>query len=127
MQPVNLFNLASQQAHWLETRQSVIAGNIANANTPGYVAKDVAPFSAVLDDRTVAMAATEPGHMTGSPALVEEASFRQDDDTPVVLPSGNTVSLQTEMVKSADVERQFNLNTAITKAFYGMLATATKE
>jgi hypothetical protein len=30
-------------------------------------------------------------------------------------------------VKSADVQRQFNINTAIVKAFHNMMAMATKE
>jgi flagellar basal-body rod protein FlgB len=36
MQPIQLFELTSKQAHWLTVRQSVVAGNIANVNTPGY-------------------------------------------------------------------------------------------
>lgn len=35
MGPVNLFDLASRQSQWLAVRQSSIAGNIANASTPG--------------------------------------------------------------------------------------------
>ena len=34
MQPIQLFDLASRQAEWLTIRQQVVAGNIANANTP---------------------------------------------------------------------------------------------
>ncbi|HVW54382.1 MAG TPA: flagellar basal body rod protein FlgB [Rhizobiaceae bacterium] len=127
MQPVNLFNLAAQQARWLSVRQSVIAGNVANVNTPGYVARDVEPFEAVLDDRHVSMKTTEPGHMSGNNPLVQDVSLREDDENPTILPSGNTVSLQTELVKSADVQRQFNINTAIVKAFHNMMSMATKE
>jgi len=127
MQPVNLFNLAAQQARWLSVRQSVIAGNVANVNTPGYVARDVAPFEAVLDNRRVSMKTTEPGHMSGNNPLVQDVSLREDDENPAILPSGNTVSLQTELVKSADVQRQFNINTAIVKAFHNMMSMATKE
>jgi flagellar basal-body rod protein FlgB len=35
MQPVSLFDLASQQARWLSVRQSAVAGNVANINTHG--------------------------------------------------------------------------------------------
>ncbi len=49
MQPIQLFDLASRQAEWLTIRQEVVAGNIANANTPKYRAKDITPFQAVLD------------------------------------------------------------------------------
>ena len=41
---VNLFELAAKQAQWLSVRQSAIAGNVANVNTPGYHALDVEPF-----------------------------------------------------------------------------------
>ena len=48
MEPVYLFDLASAQQHWLAVRQATVAENVANANTPGYVGKDVAPFVDVL-------------------------------------------------------------------------------
>jgi flagellar basal-body rod protein FlgB len=49
MQPIQLFELTSKQSHWLTVRQSVVAGNIANANTPGYATREVAAFEAVID------------------------------------------------------------------------------
>lgn len=62
----DLFSLAERRLQWLESRQSVLAGNVANANTPGYVSKDVAPFAGVLQNQmTMAMVQTEPGHMAG--------------------------------------------------------------
>jgi flagellar basal body rod protein FlgB len=36
-----------QQARYLAVRQSMIAGNVANANTPDYKARDVLPFAEV--------------------------------------------------------------------------------
>ncbi len=51
MQPIQLFALASRQAEWLQVRQQVVTGNIANANTPKFHAKDVTPFQAVLDNQ----------------------------------------------------------------------------
>ena len=56
MQPIQLFDLASRQAEWLTIRQQVVAGNIANANTPKFRAKDVTPFDAVLDKSDITMA-----------------------------------------------------------------------
>ena len=58
MEPVSLFDLAAKQAQWLSVRQSAIAGNIANANTPGYTANDVEPFEKVLDRTAVSLQAT---------------------------------------------------------------------
>ena len=123
MQPVNLFDLAAQQARWLAVRQSVIAGNVANVNTPGYHAVDVKPFSAVLDDTQVTMKATQPGHFGATDATAEKVALRQDDSE--LVPSGNSVQLEDELMKAADVRRAFDLNTAIVRAFHQMFTMTT--
>jgi flagellar basal-body rod protein FlgB len=86
-------------------RQEVVAANLANADTPGYIAKDV-PFDAFLARANApeiagAPVATNPRHigaMPGSYALpppVEEES----DPTRV---DGNNVVLEKEMTKMAE-------------------------
>ena len=60
MEPVNLFDLATRQSQWLAVRQSAIASNIANANTPGYTANDVEPFEKVLDRTAVLVREGKP-------------------------------------------------------------------
>ena len=62
MQPMQLFDLAFRQNEWLAQRQSVISSNIANANTPGYKAKDVESFDDAMS-KSVPMAATDPQHL----------------------------------------------------------------
>jgi flagellar basal-body rod protein FlgB len=125
MEPVNLFQLAAQQSRWLAVRQSAVAGNVANANTPGYVAVDVEPFEKVLDKTGVTMAATQSGHLTGQ---ATEAGFavRANED-PSLLPSGNSVVLENELLKAGEIHRQFELNTAIVKAFHRMLMLTSKS
>ena len=125
MQPVNLFDLAAQQARWLAVRQSVIAGNIANVNTPGYHSVDVKPFSAVLDNTQVRMKATQPGHFGAMDAADETAALRQDDSE--LVPSDNSVQLEDQLMKASDVRRAFDLNTAIVKAFHQMFTMTTKS
>jgi flagellar basal-body rod protein FlgB len=120
MQPVQLFDLAAQQARWLAVRQSAIAGNIANANTPGYGAVDVEPFERVLDGTHVAMASTQPGHISGG-ATGDALAVRAQGDEPALMPSENTVVLEDEMLKAGEVRRSFELNTAIVKAFHRMI------
>ena len=87
MEPVNLFDLATQQSRWLAVRQSAVAGNVANVNTPGYGTVDVEPFEKVLDKSGVTMAATQAGHLTGR---ATEAGFavREEERDASLLPSG---------------------------------------
>ncbi len=126
MQPVTLFDLAAQQARWLSVRQSAVSGNIANANTPGFRAVEVEPFEGVLNNTRVALVATAPGHQTGG---ATEASFRVREIEPQgpMMPSQNTVALEDEMLKSGEVRRGFELNTAIVKSFHRMLMMTSRS
>lgn len=124
MQPVSLFDLASQQARWLSVRQAAVAGNVANINTPGYKAVDVQPFQDLLADRTLTVSSTQPGHISfggggGDFGLAE-------DDSPVVSTSGNSVSVEQELVKAGEVRRGIELNTAVVKAFHRMVMLASR-
>jgi flagellar basal-body rod protein FlgB len=126
MQPVSLFDLAAQQARWLSVRQTAVAGNIANANTPGYLALEVEPFAKVLDNSRVAMDATQSGHRNGG--VTEAAiSVRPDDEAVAVLPTGNSVVLENELMKSGEIRRSFELNTAIVKSFHRMMMMAVRS
>ncbi|WP_214471936.1 flagellar basal body rod protein FlgB [Mesorhizobium sp. dw_380] len=126
MEPVSLFDLAAKQAQWLSVRQSAIAGNIANANTPGYTANDVEPFEKVLDRTAVSLQTTEAGHL-GSAATNAGFTIKPQVDDGVVLPSKNSVVLEDQLLKAGEVRRSFELNTAIVKAFHSMMMMAVKS
>jgi flagellar basal-body rod protein FlgB len=122
---VNLFELATKQAEWLSVRQSAVAGNIANVNTPGYRALEVEPFSKVLDANRVSLQATQASHLVGG-AGSEAIAMRQRDQGAQVLPSGNSVALENELLDAGEVHRAFELNTAIVKAFNHMTMLVSK-
>jgi flagellar basal-body rod protein FlgB len=122
---IYLLQLASQQAKWLSTRQSAIANNIANANTPGYRAVDVRPFADVLDHTQITMATTNPAHINPVDEDVTNVRSAETDswDTTV---SGNSVSLEEEMIKGGDVNRSYTLNNNIKRAFHQMILSVLK-
>ncbi|MCG2629252.1 flagellar basal body rod protein FlgB [Bradyrhizobium sp. WYCCWR 13023] len=123
--PLFLFELASSQARWLELRQSTIATNVANANTPGFKARDVEPFNKVLDAVPVRLATTSPAHMQLSPAETDTRATAKKDSWDVVH-SGNSVSLEQEMIKGSDVNRDYSMNSAIVRSFNRMVLTSAK-
>jgi len=125
MKPVHLFHLASQQARWLSTRQTTVAENVSNANTPGFKAGEVAPFEDVFNDASLGMAATNPGHL-GLDPLAPDAVAIKDAGAWEVTHSGNSVSLEKEMIKAGEVNRSYALNTSIVKAFNQMLMASLK-
>jgi flagellar basal-body rod protein FlgB len=123
--PLYLFELASSQARYLELRQSTIATNVANANTPGFKARDVEPFNKVLDGMPVRLATTSPTHMQLSPAETDTRATAKKDSWEVVY-SGNSVSLEQEMIKGSDVNRDYSMNSAVVRSFHRMLLSSTK-
>jgi flagellar basal-body rod protein FlgB len=125
MGPVHLFELASQQAQWLSARHVAVASNIANANTPGYKATDVPPFKTVLNDSAVTLNTTSPLHISMD-ALSPEPIPARGGHVWEVSHSGNSVSLEQELLKSGEVVSAFSLNRAITKAFNQMLMASVR-
>ena len=126
MGPLYLFELASSQARYLELRQSTIATNVANANTPGFKARDVEPFNKVLDATPVRLATTSPSHMQLSAAETDTRKTAKTDSGEVVH-SGNAVSLEQEMIKGSDVSRDYSMNSAVVRSFHRMLLSSAKS
>ena len=126
MSQIYLLQLASQQAKWLTARQTLIADNIANANTPGYRAKDIQPFSEILDQTQITMAATSPAHIVPAGEEVAAATRPADGDGWETSVSGNSVSLEQEMMKEGEVNRSYTMNTNIKRVFHQMMLSALK-
>lgn len=126
MQPIQLFELASRQAQWLAVRQNVVAGNIANANTPHYASKDIKPFDSVMKETGFQLASTNPAHFTSSPMSdqVTETSLISDAE---VQQSGNSVELEKELMKSGEVKRDYELNTGLVKSFHRMMLMVVRK
>jgi flagellar basal-body rod protein FlgB len=126
MGPVYLFSAVARHNQWLSMRQATIAGNIANANTKGFKALDVDPFEKVLDGAKLAMAATNVSHMGASTSDLSSAEVRAADPWDVTH-SGNSVSLEQELIKSSEVGRAYRLNANVVKAFHRMLLASAKS
>ncbi|GAB6969065.1 flagellar basal body rod protein FlgB [Komagataeibacter kakiaceti JCM 25156] len=116
----DLFNLAERRMNWLESRESTLAGNVANANTPGYVPKDSAPFQGVLQNQmTMMLAQTEPGHMAGH---VEPT--RTDRSNSSTSPDKNEVTLEDELEKIASTNDDQLFATTVYTRYMSMFSTA---
>ncbi len=122
---IYLFQIASQKAQWLSARQTAIAGNVANANTPGYRALDIQPFSAVLNSSPIELATTNPAHLSLPPS--EAGALREIEADPAEQTlSGNTVNLEQQMISLGDVDRDYTMGADIRRAFHQLLLSAIK-
>ena len=119
---LDIFRTAAAMARHAGARQAVVAGNIANADTPGYRARAIAPFSqAYAPDSSQVMRSTRPGHVQPdfSPAA---ARPELTDEEPS--PNGNSVSLETEMLNGVEVAREHSRALAIYKHALGIIRTS---
>jgi flagellar basal-body rod protein FlgB len=125
MQDLALFSIGAQRCRWLSARIAAVAGNVANADTPGFKAQDVAPFEAVLRTAGVTLGRTQPAHLapeiggTGGLDLLPRTS-------PVLKHSGNGVSLELEMAALGEARSQHAAVTGILGAFHRLLLSASR-
>ena len=94
-------------------RSETLASNVANADTPGYKAVDLAPFApSTPASAPLAVAATQPGHIGTTPNGTSVAAQVVQSSLYGAKPNGNTVSLEEQMLKSADIANSFALASA---------------
>jgi flagellar basal-body rod protein FlgB len=114
-----LLALAERRLAWLDRRQSVLAQNIANADTPEYRPRDLAPFRAQLDRALQPpLARSQPGHLAGRPGPAEAG--REDRRPPEEVPDGNAVSIDREALRVAETDTAHALAMAVHRSFTGM-------
>ena len=94
-QGLEVLRMAQALATHAGIRQQAIAQNVAHADTPGYRARDVVPFAEYLD---------RGRHATRTDDLI-----RPDADPATRAPDGNTVSVEREMMRAAEVRAQHEL------------------
>jgi flagellar basal-body rod protein FlgB len=126
---IDMFRISGARMRQLAERQNVLAQNIANADTPHYRARDVKPFSfnsTLLRQQPglapLHLTATRPGHLgapNGAANIVADRAYAYSED-----PDGNTVNLEEQMVKQADVAKAYDLTTLVYKRGTALLRSA---
>ena len=111
---LELTRMAQAMAAHAGARLSVVAQNVAHADTPGYRAGDVASFaeSYAQDAKHIEMRATRAGHLTGG-ADSAMPSLEVRRTSLAGAPNGNSVSIEQEMVKAASARQDHEMALAI--------------
>lgn len=121
---IPLFEALTKRMAWLSERQSVLAENVANADTPGYVAHDLRQpdFRQILSQSTsqVALVTTQPGHISAKRDLteIELQESEQGDGS-----SGRHASIEQEMMKVSQTANDYALAATLYRANLGLVKT----
>ena len=119
---LNLLDMADRRLAWLDQRQGVLAQNIANASTPGWVPKDLPPFAASLAAETgTGLAQTNAAHLAGT---ADDILAGVTTRPTARAPDGNAVALDQQLAAVADSQSAQELVLNIYKTYLGMFNTA---
>jgi len=129
LKSIALFNSLGQKMDWLAERQKVLAQNVANANTPGYIPKDLKKisFKAHLDktNGAVQMQTTSRGHMSASGGQAGNYDIKvQDIKFGLSAPDGNAVNLEDELIKMSETQMEYGLAVNLDRKHVAMIKTA---
>jgi len=105
---IPILSMLRTRMEWHQERQRVLAENVANADTPNYRPRDLAPpkFEEELARPSVALARTDPEHMAGGG---NDSRFASGGETHYeVRPGGNSVNHEDEMMKVASNQMDFD-------------------
>ena len=118
-QSLEIFQLAQNMAVHAGKRQAVIAQNVANADTPDYIARDVVSFTETLrPDLAGTQRATREKHLHGSTAQSFAPVIEAEGPASI---NGNSVSIEAEMLKAVETKRQHDRALAIYKSAMNVL------
>ena len=125
-----IFQGLASGLHHLSDRQRVIAGNIANSDTPGYKARTleepdfaaalggrqgIARPTVVLTNDMAALGAKQPANM-GHVVL--------DEDVTETKPDGNNVTLEDQLLRMGQVQADYATLTSLYAKQLKLLKTA---
>ncbi|MDR3493597.1 MAG: flagellar basal body rod protein FlgB [Ancalomicrobiaceae bacterium] len=120
---------------WHQVRQSVLAENVSNADTPYYKGRDLKKLQfaglvsssepSIREPTPIAVALTAPGHIeTGSISGQDGFNENGRKGDFEVRPNGNAVNVEAEMVKTTENQIDFQAASALYQRGLNMLKLA---
>ncbi|WP_410218791.1 FlgB family protein [Paracoccus sp. (in: a-proteobacteria)] len=121
---IEMLRMARALGHHASQRHVIVARNIANADTPGYRAADMQPFAESYRKASSGgdLRTTQARHLA-APDWSPGAARTMEVAGPVS-PNGNSVSLEEEMVRAAELKREHEQSLAIYRSGLDLMRTS---
>ncbi|HUF80745.1 MAG TPA: flagellar basal body rod protein FlgB [Burkholderiales bacterium] len=121
-----LFSMLRTRMHWHQERQRLLSENVANADTPNFRPRDLAPpqFDQLRPGAgALALQRTSSAHvasLNGASSRFQDAQSGAYD----VRPAGNAVVLEDEMIKVAANQMDYQAVTSLYTRSLGLIKAA---
>lgn len=124
-QNLAILKSASAMAEHAGQRQMLAARNIANVDTPQFKAQDLKPFSESLrESPNFEWFTTRDKHIQPLEHLLSHKHVV--DNAAGIEPNGNSISVDHEMLRAVDIQKQHARALAIYKSSMNILRTSVK-
>lgn len=127
-QKLEIFQMAQAMSQHAGKLQAVAAQNMANADTPGFKAKQLTPFKDTLAkaEKGAVQRATRSGHLNG---IAQDGPMRGQaqvfvDEQAMSDPNGNSVAIEDQILLSVEAKRQHDRALAIYRSSLNILRTS---
>jgi flagellar basal-body rod protein FlgB len=125
---ITILSAMKKRLAWLGQRQEILAQNIANADTPGKKAKDLAPLDfknfVGRENRQIGMSRTNKSHLTGGFKAPSDFSEKETKKPYETAPAGNAIILEEQMMKLGKTSADHKLMTELYKKHLNMFRIA---
>ena len=123
-----LFTALAEKMKWHQTRQGLLAENVANAETPGYRGRDLAAFEFEthlrdLNQPAIGTLTTSPTHIAGQ-VMATEGIGKHRLNSFEITPEGNGVTLEDEMMKVSANQMDYQAVTTLYTRSMRLIRTA---
>jgi len=122
---IPIFSMLRTRMQWHQERQQLLAENVANANTPNFKPRDLAPldFNRTQQVTAPSVTRTSPAHIAGLSG--DGTQFELDRRGNFeVRPSGNAIGMDDEMLKVGANAMDFQIASALYTRGLGLIKTA---
>jgi len=121
----SLFSGLAARLQFLSARTSVVAENIANADTPGYVARDLKAPDFKSAASAHALRVSDPRHHSGPKGSAGSTKTVLAPDGEASL-DGNKVSLETQMMKLSETRMDYQLASGVYRKAVDLIRLAAR-
>ncbi len=123
-----IMSMMKKKMGWLSQRQSVLAQNVANADSPNYVGSDLKPFTFREEigkvQARIPVSVTSENHIEGprnANDAFESNELRKRYETS---PDGNGVNLEEQLIKVGETQMDHELVTQLYAKYHNMFKIA---
>lgn len=125
---VPLFSVINRSLEWITRNHEVLAENVANADTPDYVARELKPanFDQIVraNVNPIGVRTTQVSHLAGTTRSDGPFKIEDSQEPYEITPTGNAVNLEEQAVLVAKNSMDYELVTTLYRKNLGLFKIA---